>query len=155
AAQRGVLGKKTNDSKIAAHRAQVQEGQKKVAEAMDAITGKLEQDLYVKAEDEVEALSKVLSAGEALGAGDPKYAQELKVAAAPLPGLRLKMRIVRVQAANASLQEKMKALEGAAEDSAFSAAEEALRVYGTSVEAAKSFSSTDKSYLAFVAAQEK
>lgn len=155
AAHKLALTGKTNEQKIALHRAELEAQKVKVAASLEAIKGKLEQELYLKAEDEVAAMLKIIDAGESLGAENPKYAAELAKEKNSLPAQRQLMRITRVEAAKVVVAERLKVIEGDADDAAFTAAAESVRTLASTVEAAKSFSSTDKNYLAAVAAAEK
>jgi hypothetical protein len=140
--------------KIVDHRASVQAEKAKVDQALEGLAGKLDQPLYQAAEDAITAMEKVIASGEELGADDPKYKAELKSLTDKVPVMRMTIKKRFVEAANVAVVEKLKALEGDADPGAISAAKDAVRVLGNTVQAAKSLDTKDKAYLQYVAAME-
>jgi hypothetical protein len=155
ATQKAQLEKKKTEQRIAAHRTLVEAQKQRTEAALSALKGATEQGLYQKAEDEISALSKVLSEGEELGAADAKYAAELKRISDAIPGQRMGMRKTRMEATNLVALEKLKALEGPAQPTAFESANEAVRDLKLVIDGAKTLNTTDKTYLTTIAGFEK
>jgi hypothetical protein len=155
ATQKAQLEKKKTEQRIAAHRTLVEAQKQRTEAALSALKGATEQGLYQKAEDEISALSKVLSDGEELGAADAKYAAELKRIGDAIPGQRMGMRKTRMEATNLVALEKLKALEGPAQPTAFESANEAVRDLKLVIDGAKTLNTTDKTYLTTIAGFEK
>ncbi len=152
---RAALAKKKAAEKVAAHRAEVDAAKKKVETSLEAIKNKLDHDLYKAAEQSVSDLRKVVEAGQEISEDDKKYEAELKAASVQVASYRMTIRRSRIEAAKVQVVETMKALDAEAKEAAFTDAEDAVDVFGKTVEAAKSFDQPDKSYSAFIAAQEK
>jgi hypothetical protein len=153
--QRAQVVKATAASKIAAHQQLLHAEKEKVDEKLAGLVGKVEHELYQGAEDAISGLEKALSAADEAAAGDPKFAQELRGLRGQIPSMRMQIKRRWVEAANGAVVERLKALEGEADEKAFAAANQAVRFLSNTIESAKSFDSKDKSYLGFVASMEK
>lgn len=152
---RAALAKKKSAEKVAAHRAEVDTAKKKVEAALAALQNKLDHELYKQAEQTVSDLRKVVEAGQEISEDDAKYTAELKAANTQVAAYRMTIRRSRIEAARAQVTEAMTALNGEAKESAFTDAEDAVDVFGKTVDAAKSFDQPDAKYTAFIAASEK
>ncbi|MCC7383892.1 MAG: hypothetical protein IT384_18765 [Deltaproteobacteria bacterium] len=152
---RGQMARAKNELAVNAHRAEVAALQAKVAESMKALEGKLEYEKYQGVEALIDQLKGALTAGEPLGAENPKYGGELKALQAGLPAQRMQMRRIWIDAANNQVKARLTALEGKPAPAAFTDAEKAVDALAKTVDSAKGFSTPDKAYLAFVGAAEK
>jgi hypothetical protein len=100
-------------------------------------------------------MKKVIDAGSSLGEKDDSYGKELATAEKEIEADRVAIRRTWIKAAEAALLEKLKPLEAKDPDSsAFSAAENALRVLANTIDSGRGLSK-DKEYLKFYAASEK
>jgi hypothetical protein len=133
---RAAIAKKVVEKEIAEHQGDVTEAVAAVTERLGAL-GKLEYELYSKAELAVAALEKVLSAGEALRERDPSYGKALAAETAKVEGYRITIRTTWIAAAKAAADEKLGALAGKPDERAFKGAEEAVGVLERTIESGK------------------
>ena len=151
---RGAIGRRAVENQVKAHRAKVDEAQQEVAQALSGLSGKLDYELYAGAEGQIAALGKVLESGGDLAEKDNAYAKELTAKKAKLDGYRVTARRTWIEAADAAVVQRLKALDGKVNEQAFRDAEEAVKVLSKTIDSGKGVSQ-DKGYLKLLALSEK
>jgi len=153
-ALKASIGRKEVETELKGHRAEIAEALSDLDEKMGALDGKLDYDLYAAAETSVNKLEKVIGSGEGLAERDDRYAKELKAQTAKIEGHRITIRKRWIDAANAAAVEKLAALDATPNDKAFKAAEDAVKVFGKTVESGLTLTKA-AAYQKMLAANEK
>lgn len=150
----GTLERAKGALAIEAHGQELDAQVAKLDAAIAALKGQTEHGLYQKAEEEASAVLKVAQAGGELE-GDAKYSAKLKAVEASVPQKRMNMRKIRIEAHQAQVTERLKALDGEPKEGAFVDAEEAVKDLLTVIDGAKQISGGTPQYTAMLAAAEK
>lgn len=151
---KATIAAKDGARQIGLLRAKLTEAKTKVDESLAALEGTLEHGKYQAAEDAVSELKKLAEGGAELGATDRGFARELAVITAGIDGQRRTIKTKRIEASQAAAAEKMTALDGEPNDAAFGEAEAALKKVESTIEAAKAFKTSDRTYARTVAVAE-
>ncbi|MBI2373046.1 MAG: hypothetical protein HYV07_03505 [Deltaproteobacteria bacterium] len=136
-------------SEVAAHESELAVAREKARQALEALVGKTEHDLYVSAENAVAELKASAQKGQELAAKSPKVRKALQAIASEVDAGRRQIRLCRIEA---TLDDARRAV---AESTDANASEEAIGRVDTVIEAAKTFAAKDKKYTSEVAGYER
>ena len=152
---RGTIGQQKVAGQVAEHRAELEQASQAASNALEAIEGKMDYELYRDAESAVSSLKKTAEGGMELGAEDRRYGKELDAVLTRVPAYQWQIRKTWIEAADGVVKARMAAVPDQPGDGDFAEVEEAIGTLENTTESGNKFADDSKKYRKYLAVSMK